>query len=490
MSRAIDYYKTLGLPFDATPEEIRGAYFEAARRLHPDANPEPDAEEDFLRIQEAYDVLSNPQKRLSYDAGFPNLTANLPEIKTTIKYSRNALQFLSEPQLLYVLVELECTAQPKTDDYSPVNLCLVIDRSTSMEGARIDMIKQNVFHLIRQLKPQDYLSLVTFGDRADIVMTPTRVADLGPQSSTVSLITTGGGTEIYQGLQAGIDLLKMYPGADMRQVVLMTDGHTYGDEQKCLELAASAAQDGIPICTLGIGNEWNDVFLDKIASLSGGSSLFVTSSQDLTHFLEQKISAMSKIYAKTLTFEFDKHPDVALQFAFRLGPDVGSLPLESPISLGDLPLGKKLTFLLELRFMNNASINEIPQLIKGRINMEIPGKIITNPRILIDISRNVTRSLRNDTPPSEIIEAMTRLNLYRMQEKARQEVARGEIEKATRHLQYLATHLLSQGDRNLAKTVLMEAEAIQKNGHFSQEGEKRIKYGTRALLMLPPPDSI
>ena len=56
------------------------------------------------------------------------------------------------------------------------------------------------------------------------------------------------------------------------------------------------------------------------------------------------------------------------------------------------------------------------------------------------------------------------------------------------HLQYLATHLLAEGDRELAHTVLVEAEHIQQSHRFSQEGDKRIKYGTRALLLLPGPE--
>jgi Ca-activated chloride channel family protein len=93
--------------------------------------------------------------------------------------------------------------------------------------------------------------------------------------------------------------------------------------------------------------------------------------------------------------------------------------------------------------------------------------------------------VENDAPPQAIVQSMSRLTLYRMQEKARSEVLAGQAGKATRHLQQLATHLLAQGERDLAHTVLMEAESINKNQQFSEEGDKRIKYGTRALL-LPP----
>jgi Ca-activated chloride channel homolog len=488
MSRGKDFYDLLGLPKDATAEEIRSAYFEAALKLHPDTNPEPDAKEAFLKIQEAYEVLSNPQKRTSYDAGQPEITASKPEITTDIKYSRSFLQQLSEPQLLYVLVGLTCTAKPKTSDFSSLNFCLVIDRSTSMEGARMDMVKQNIFHLLRQLKPQDTVSVIAFGDRAEVILPQTQVSHLDESASAISLITTGGGTEIFQGLEKGFNQLRKLNESQLRQIILLTDGHTYGDEQYCIDLANQAGLEGIPISTLGIGDEWNDVFLDKLASLSGGSSSYIKSSQDLANFLRQKVAILSAIYAKGLVFEFENFPDVTLQYAFRLAPESGPLPLESPMYLGDLQFGKKIKILFEIKCNKTQSTNENIHLLKGRIKLEIPARSMPHARLMMDIIRPVTRTLRNDLPPDEIVEAMTKLNLYRMQEKARQEVAQGEIANATRHLQYLATNLLSQGDRELAKTVLVEAEQIQKSGHFSQDGEKRIKYGTRALLLLPPPE--
>jgi Ca-activated chloride channel family protein len=80
---------------------------------------------------------------------------------------------------------------------------------------------------------------------------------------------------------------------------------------------------------------------------------------------------------------------------------------------------------------------------------------------------------------------MSQLSLYRMQEKARQEVEAGDIVKASRHLQYLATHLISKGEKKLAHAVLVEADQIQHSKKFSNAGEKRIKYGTRGLLQPP-----
>lgn len=67
-----DYYSILGLRRNATPEEIRQAYFDAARHLHPDKNIAPGETELFLGVQEAYEVLSNLKRRARYDEFLPS----------------------------------------------------------------------------------------------------------------------------------------------------------------------------------------------------------------------------------------------------------------------------------------------------------------------------------------------------------------------------------------------------------------------------------
>lgn len=64
-----DYYADLGVARDATADDIKKAYRRAARKLHPDVNSGPEAEEQFKKVSQAYDVLSDVEKRRSYDMG-------------------------------------------------------------------------------------------------------------------------------------------------------------------------------------------------------------------------------------------------------------------------------------------------------------------------------------------------------------------------------------------------------------------------------------
>jgi Ca-activated chloride channel family protein len=352
-----------------------------------------------------------------------------------------------------------------------------------MQGARMDMVKASAYNLLQQLRPQDMLTVISFSDRAEVLIPPTRVAALSKSDHRIHAIQPGGGTEILQGLYQGMEQLRKTDNTYLRHLILLTDGNTYGDDEGCLQLARDAASEGITISVLGIGHEWNDTLMDQITSISSGNSIYVNSSRELENFLSQKMADLGSLYARGLSFVFKSDPGVQLRYAFRLNPSIGPLEGTSPLPLGDIQYRKSISFLLEFLVPPIPTEVERFSLASGQVWMEIPSLNVQKARILLDIQRPAKTTIEPETPPSVLVEALSKLTLYRLQEKVRNEVDEGQIEKATKHMHYLATHLLSQGDRELAHAVLIEAEHIQQSRRFSGEGEKRIKYGTRSLLL-------
>jgi Ca-activated chloride channel homolog len=478
-----DYYALFGLRRNASPDEIRQAYFKAARRLHPDRNVAPGETEMFLGVQEAYEVLSNPQRRAKYDAVLPAEKPPSPLLEQNVFFSRKALLRMEEPQIIYVLLDFSIPSDKKEASAPPLNLCLVLDHSTSMQGKNLDAIKATAIRILHKLKPQDYFSAVAFSDRAETIIQATHGTEISKQEARIQMVQASGGTEIFSGLEQGYkEIVRNLHSSQVNHIILLTDGRTYGDEDKCIALAQKAAEQGIGITGLGIGTEWNDIFIDKLTSLTGGSSMYLSRPEDIQHALLDKFNQLEKAYAEETRLEYEHLQGIELRYAFRLQPEDGLLSLESPIMTGPIIWDKNLRVLIEFVIQPDAVQQSMTTIFDGMVSVVLANQSSPEQPIPIRLTRPVLQEAIPDPPPEAIVTALSRLKLYRLQEQAHLEAAAGDYEKASEHLSHLATHLLAQGERELAKTVLIEADHLQREKSFSQQGGKEIKYGTRALL--------
>jgi Ca-activated chloride channel family protein len=483
MTRIKDFYTLLGLRRDASAEDIRHAYFEAARRLHPDKNTAPGDTEIFLDNQEAYEVLSNPKKRAKYDSTLPpEEPADIPLVQN-ILFSRQSLIRMAEAQLIYVLMEFSHPDGFQTPSSPSLNLCLVLDRSTSMQGLNIDVVKSTAIEIMRKMKPQDIFSVIAFSDRAEEIIPPSRSSDLRKLETRIHTLQTSGGTEIFSGLEMGYNgIIRNVLNAEVNHIILLTDGRTYGDEDKCINLAHRASEQGIGISGLGIGSEWNDGFLDELASCTGGSSMYVSHPQDIQKTLLDKFTRLGSAYAEENRLDFKIPEEIELRYAFRLQPEAGVLSFESPMMLGPIARDTSLRVLMEFVVQPQTAQKNDITLLDGKLSVTLTGEHNPIDPIPINLVRPYSDEASTEIPSAEIVDALSHLKLYRLQEQARLEVSAGDYDQASEHLHRLATHLLSQGERGLARTALLEAEHIKQNKSFSQQGRKEIKYGTRALL--------
>ncbi len=483
--RPDNFYTLLGILRAATQDEIRRAYHQAAKRLHPDTNEAPGETELFLDVQQAYQVLSDPSRRSAYDASLPPEEKIPPVVDKNILLSRKELLQLSEPQLVYALIEVSPVDEhKKTSSSVPLNICLALDCSTSMKGEKLNTVKATAVQLIRKLNPQDIFSVVTFSDRAEVVIPATRQANTLKMENQIQLLQASGGTEIFQGLKASLEEVRRYRNSNyINHIVILTDGQTYGDEQVSYELAKKSAESGISISGLGIGSGWNDIFLDQLASLTGGHTMLVSQPNDIEHLLVEKFANLSATFAENVTLEYESDEGVELNYIYRLQPETNHIVNENPLHLGSIQRTVPLSILVEFKIQPQALKAANVNLLHG--NLTISAAAVQTPvlPIPIDITLAIKEQITPELPPPAIVQALSRLTLYRIQEKARNEMADGNYSKAADHLQKLATHLLAQGQTGLAKTIMLEVKNIEKDQSYSEQGEKRIKYGTRALLL-------
>lgn len=494
MSALQDLYAILGVPPAATQDDIRRAYRIAARRFHPDANKHPGAQLQFRDIAAAYEVLSDPGLRTQYDVRRREVDFSKAYFSLRLTPSRRVLTAIPEQQVLYMLAELACDRfladQANMPTSTPLNLTLIIDRSLSMKGARLERTKAAAFQILEHLSDKDILSIIGFSDRAEVLVKAGPITDKNEIRAQITPLTTSGATEIYQGLMLGYqENLKHCNPKYVNHIVLITDGHTYGDEQQSLDLAEKAVAQGISISALGIGEEWNDHFLDQLAGRTGGSSQYIASPNQVITFLNEHIRVLTNALADRVTMSFAPDPDVKIETIFRLSPSAQPLPLDTdPIPIGQLQAQSFVSVILQL------SLPPLdPTSMKSIIRVDVTGDIVREQRRGYKSVTDSVLEISSDAPPEDpplvILDALSKLTLYKMQQKAEEALKRGNVTEATSRLQKLATRYLEAGQPELANIALAEAERVAAGGGsaaLSEEGHKRMKYGTRQLMLAAP----
>ncbi len=481
-----DLYAVLGVDRHAAPAEIEAAFTHWNDRA--DAGETID-DPQWERLRYAYEVLSSPSRRAVYDSLVGETAKDAPALDLTV--SASSLPLLDTPQLIYALL----TVKPGQSDRErrPLNLGLVVDRSTSMRGERLERVTAAVELLLNKLAPDDVLSVVSFSDRAEVVLPAAQVGSAAQSANAdvaaawrdprraLQTMAASGGTEIYHGLRAAFNQVTR-AGLEnhTNHLILLTDGHTYGDAQDCLRLAGEAAGRGIGLTAFGLGADWNDAFLDALVAPSGGQSHFIESPAEVMPHLEGRLQGLGEIYARNLTLQ-PAWPDlVTLRGAFKLAPFPQPLPLDAgPLPLGDLEGRSPLIVLLEFL----VAPQSLPT--RFRLTAGIQHTNASGASARVERTAQLVvggRSIPDGTLPTALIEAVQRLNLYRMQEKAWDDAQSGQMDTAAALMQQLTARYMETGDLRLARQAQLEARQLAHLGAMSAEGRKLLKYGTRSLM--------
>lgn len=490
MELQFDPYSVLGISANATNRDIKRAYRRLARRLHPDVNPNnPAAAMQFQDITWAYNILTDPVGKAQVDR---KIEDNLEAGKSTyfslrVTPSKRTIAVMPEEQMIYLLAEMHAPPQQHEVQrkLTTLNLTLVIDQSNSMRGSRMNRVKLAAQRLIDALAPDDIISIVGFNDRSSVVLPATYAEDKPQLKARVSIMSASGGTEIYRGLEAGVqENNKQFNPGMVNHILLLTDGHTYGDHEHCYQLAKDANNQGISISTIGLGQDWNDEFLDSLATVAGGTSTYIDSPSKIDAFFNEHVRSLADVFAERMILSVAPDPDVKVEMAFKLAPSPQPLELiEGRIPLGSLEAKRSVSLLLQFQLPANMEVG-----FRTVARLVATGDILQNEaeafQIVSDISLEVADDPQPDEPPQSIMDALSKLTLYRMQERAREELEAGNVDEATRLLEHLATRLLERGESSLATTTLNEANHLKRTQSLSDTGQKTLKYSTRALVRL------
>src|SRR6266478_6579561 len=236
----------------------------------------------------------------------------------------------AENFVLYVLLEAVARGTGGAGGGSrlPLNLGVVIDRSGSMyDERRLEFVVEAVKFLAFHLNSDDKVSIVVFADKGKVILN----ADSSHDKSTVlkalddiDLLEIGGGTQMALGMRAAIDEVKKNLSSDrLNRVLVLTDGQTY-EETACIDLVEKNRGE-ISFSTMGVGVEFNEKLLQRLAQDSNGKYHFIGDPAEIPGIFDDELQGLRAVSLRNGRIDVTLAQGVQVREAFRASPEIYAL---------------------------------------------------------------------------------------------------------------------------------------------------------------------
>ncbi|MBD2415456.1 hypothetical protein FACHB389_19165 [Nostoc calcicola FACHB-389] len=377
----------------------------------------------------------------------------------------------------------------------PLNLCLVLDHSGSMNGRPLETVKKAANRLVDRLNPGDRLSVVVFNHRAKVLIPSQAIEDPEKIKQQINRLAADGGTSIDEGLRLGIEELAKGKKDTVSQAFLLTDGENeHGDNNRCLKFAQLAASYNLTLNTLGFGDNWNQDVLEKIADAGLGTLSYIQKPEQAVDEFGRLFSRVQAVALTNAYLIFSLMPNVRLaelKPVAQVSPDTIELPLQQEpdgrfsvrlgdlmkdaervilanIYLGQLPSGKQAIANVQVRYDDPAA-NEI-------------GLFTQNLAIYANVVGNY-----QPNPNPQVQQSILALAKYRQTQLAETKLQQGDRTGAATMLQTAAKTALQMGDTSAATVLQTSATQLQSGGDLSESDRKKTRIVSKTVLQDTPP---
>lgn len=213
-----------------------------------------------------------------------------------------------ERQRAYLQIVIEGFSPPK-NQRMPVNLGLVIDRSGSMRGDRLEKAKEAALMVVDSLGADDILSVVTYDSTVEVLLPPTRLVDKDLIRRRIMAISDRGSTALFAGVSTGIESVRRNRSQNrVDRLILLSDGKANVGPSSPAELAQlgiRAGGLGIPITTIGLGLGYNEDLMTELALSSDGNHGFAESADQLAALFSNELGDVLSVVASDVVIEIE-----------------------------------------------------------------------------------------------------------------------------------------------------------------------------------------
>lgn len=383
-----------------------------------------------------------------------------------------------------------CAIAEQMDRNVPLNLCLVLDHSGSMNGKPLEIVKKAAISLVDRLKGGDRLSVVSFDHRAKVLV-PNQVLE-NPEKvkRQINRLAADGGTAIDEGLRLGIEELAKGKQETISQIFLLTDGENeHGDNNRCLKFAQLAASYNLTLNTLGFGDNWNQDVLEKISDAAGGVLSYIQQPDQAVDAFNRLFNRAQSVGLTNAYLLFQLMPNVRLaelKPIAQVSPDTIELPVQPEpdgrfsVRLGDLMTDAQRVILA------NLYVGKLPVGKQAIANLQVkyddPAQNSTGLHSEnIPVYAEVQESYQPN-PNSEVQQSILALAKYRQTQLAEAKLQQGDRAGAATMLQTAAKTALQMGDNSAATVLQTSATRLQMGEQLSESDRKKTRIVSKTVL--------
>ena len=352
---------------------------------------------------------------------------------------------------------------------TPANVAIVLDRSGSMEGEKIERAKEAAIMALNMLDERDIVSVVTYSDTVSVLVPATRVSERGNIRRMIRSIYADGYTALFAGVSKGGDeVRKFLTGNRVNRVILLSDGlaNVGPDSPAALgDLGASLGRAGISVTTIGLGLGYNEDLMVRLAQKSDGNHAFVENSRDLVRIFEYEFKDVLSVVAQDVEVEIRCSPGIRpIRVIGREADIYGNRVLAS---INQLYSDQEKYVLLEVEVLPQAAGTSLKaaDVAVRYANMVSKEKerLAGEANISFTASRETAeKNVDKKTLESVVLQVATETN-----EQAVQLRDEGRVEEAKKILQDNAEYLRSNADA-------LGSKALEDYGIMNEEDSQKI----------------
>ncbi|RXK55567.1 VWA domain-containing protein [Oleiharenicola lentus] len=230
-------------------------------------------------------------------------------VRVTVDLDRTVLP-ANEANRSVVKIGLDCLRPPGREARPPVNLALVIDRSGSMSGDKIDRAREAALELVSRLGPDDIVSLIAYDSGVETLVPAQRVREARELESAIRGLEARGNTALHGGVVRAAAEVRRHlgEGRHVPRIILLSDGQANVDPSSPDELGrlgASLVKEGISVTTIGLGLGFNEDLMTRLAERSDGNTYFVENSDDLPRIFAAELGDVLNVVARRVVIEIN-----------------------------------------------------------------------------------------------------------------------------------------------------------------------------------------